>query len=201
MDADDAIALCFAALEPRVDLRAVTTVNGPTAQRADVARALLRLCGRADVPVGAGASQPLDGRGHALMPVDHVDVDPIQGVEPETHPPADAVLAAALEAASAEDPVTICTIGPVTNVAAFLTARSGLLDRVARVQMMGGCLADWAADGAQGSPFEFNASCDPLALSALLGLPVAIGIVPLDVTIGAFFTDRDHACRPANHGS
>ncbi len=55
MDVDDAIAVCFAALDPRVDLRAVTTVNGDTAARADVVRALLRMADRADVPVGAGA--------------------------------------------------------------------------------------------------------------------------------------------------
>ena len=42
LDVDDAIALCFAALEPRIELRAVTTVNGDTQKRASVARALLR---------------------------------------------------------------------------------------------------------------------------------------------------------------
>ena len=77
LDVDDAIALCYAALEPRIDLRAVTTVYGDTQQRACVARALLRLCGREDVAVGAGAALPLDGRAHALMPVGHVDTDEV----------------------------------------------------------------------------------------------------------------------------
>jgi len=66
LDVDDAVALCFAALEPRIELRAVTTVNGDTQRRASVARALLRLCGREEVPVGAGASISLDGLPHAL---------------------------------------------------------------------------------------------------------------------------------------
>jgi pyrimidine-specific ribonucleoside hydrolase len=194
LDVDDAIALCYAALDPRIDLRAVTTVNGDTQQRACVARALLRLCGREDVPVGAGAALPLDGRAHALMPVGHVDTDEVQGLVPETHAPAHDVLAAALEAASSDQPVTICTIGAVTNVASFLAARPDLLDRVARIQMMGGCLRPWRqADGGEGSPFEFNAGCDPLALSLLFSLPVPVGVIPIDVTIGAFFSDADRA--------
>jgi purine nucleosidase len=89
--------------------------------------------------------------------------------------------------------VTICTIGPVTNVAAFFAARPDLLDRVARIQAMGGCLAPFEADGTAGSPFEFNASCDPLALAALFALPVQLGVVPLDVTIGAVLSDADRA--------
>jgi inosine-uridine nucleoside N-ribohydrolase len=194
LDVDDAIALCFAALEPRIELRAVTTVNGDTESRAAVARALLRLCGREDVAVGAGASLPLDGRPHATMPIAHVDTDAVQGLVAETHPPAHEVLAAALEAASADEPVTLCTIGAATNVAAFLVARPDLLDRVARIQMMGGCLGPWRQDdGAAGSPFEFNVGCDPLAVSVLFSLPVPVGVVPLDVTVGSFFSDADRA--------
>lgn len=194
IDVDDAIALCFAALDPRIELRAVTTVNGDTQRRADVARALLRLCGRPDVAIGAGASLPLDGRPHALMPVGHVDTDAVQDVVAETHPSAHDVLAAALEAASAQAPVTICTIGAVTNVAAFLAARPDLLDRVARIQMMGGCLGPWRRDdGMPGSPFEFNVGGDPLGVSLLFSLPVPIGVVPIDVTIGSFFSDAERA--------
>jgi purine nucleosidase len=194
LDVDDAVALCFAALDPRIELRAVTTVNGDTQRRADVARALLRLCGREGVPVGAGAALPLDGRAHALMPVGHVDTDEVQDIVAETHPSAHDVIAATLEAASAEEPVTLCTIGAVTNVAAFLAVRPDLLDRVARIQMMGGCLGPWRQDdGAAGSPFEFNVGGDPLAVSLLFSLPVPVGVVPIDVTIGSFFSDADRA--------
>ena len=194
LDVDDAIALCFATLEPQIELRAVTTVNGDTQKRASVARALLRLCGREDVPVGAGASLPLDGRAHALMPVGHVDADPMQGLVDEAHGSAHDVLAAALEAASPDRPVTICTIGAASNVAAFFASRPDLLARVARIQMMGGCLRPWRqADGSEGSPFEFNVGGDPLAVSVLFALPVPIGVVPLDVTIGACLSDDDRA--------
>jgi inosine-uridine nucleoside N-ribohydrolase len=171
----------------------VTTVNGDTQKRAQVARALLRLCGREDVAVGAGASSPLDGRDHTTMPLAYVDAHEVQGLVAETHPPAHEVLAAALEAASPRDPVTVCTIGPVTNVASLLNARPDLLDRVARVQMMGGCLASWEAEGVSGPESEFNVSCDPAAVSRLFALPVPIALVPLDVTATACLGDDDLA--------
>ena len=193
MDVDDAIALCFTARDPSFDLRAVTTVNGDTQKRARVARALLRLCGRDDVPIGAGAAAPIDGREHALMPVDHVDTDEVQGIETETHPSAHDVLVAALESATVDEPVTICTIGPVTNIASLLVTRPDLLDRVARIQMMGGCLRPWQANGVEGSLFEFNVGCDPLATSVLFSLPLPVGVVPIDVTIGAFLDEDDRS--------
>lgn len=46
MDVDDAVALCFTALDPSFDLRAVTTVNGDTQKRARVARACFACAGR-----------------------------------------------------------------------------------------------------------------------------------------------------------
>jgi inosine-uridine nucleoside N-ribohydrolase len=133
LDVDDAIALCFAALEPRIELRAVTTVNGDTQQRASVARALLRLCGREDVPVGAGASLPLDGRAHASMPVAHVDTDPVRGLVDETHPSARDVLAAALESARPDRPVTIAACLGDDDRAAI--AGAGRLGRALSVLM------------------------------------------------------------------
>jgi inosine-uridine nucleoside N-ribohydrolase len=193
IDVDDALALCFAALDPRIELRAVTTVNGDTRKRAHVARALLGLCGREDVVVGAGASSPIDGHPHATMPLDYVDAHEVQGLVAEAHSTAHEVLAAALEATSPRSPVTICTIGPVTNVASFLNARPDLLDRVARVQMMGGCLAPWQVEGVPGPEAEFNVGCDPVAVSMLFALPVPIGLVPLDVTATAWLSDEDVA--------
>ena len=59
--------------------------------------------------------------------------------------------------------------------------------------MMGGCLGPWQADGVEGSPFEFNVGCDPLAASVLFSLPVPVGVIPIDVTIGACLSDDDRA--------
>lgn len=189
MDVDDAFALAYAALEPRIDLRAVTTVNGDTQGRAAVARAILRLAGRPDVPVGAGATMGLTNVPHALMPLEHVDRDPVQQLVDEEFPPAADVLVDAL--AAADTPVTICTIGPLTNIAALAGSRPDLLERVARIQMMGGCLAPPGT--APDIECEFNVGGDPAALAVLLATPVPIGIVPIDATLHTWFSDEQRA--------
>jgi inosine-uridine nucleoside N-ribohydrolase len=159
--------------------------------RERAARALLRLAGRADVLVGAGASHPIDGRENALMPRDHVDTDAAQSIENEEHPSAHDVLVAALEATT--EPITICTIGPLTNIASFFTAHPDLLERVARIQTMGGCLEPYQVDGVEWPPYEFNVGCDPTSTSLVLALPVPIGLVPIEVTVQAFLTDAQRA--------
>ena len=58
-DIDDAIALTFALGSREFDLLGVTVVYGDVITRARIARKLLRLCGRGDVPVAAGYERPM----------------------------------------------------------------------------------------------------------------------------------------------
>ena len=194
-DVDDVVALAFCALHPGIDLRCVTTVNGDTDRRARLARALLDLLGRHDVPVGAGASVGLDGRDNASMPAElNHGAALIEATEAGAEPAFD-LLARVLEAASR--PVEICAIGAVTNVAATLAARPDLHDRVAGVHVMGGCLGPVSygdGDDAGGDPFaEYNLGCDPLAAAVLWALPLPLRLVPVDVTMPLVLTDDDRA--------
>ena len=61
---DDAIAILLAAAHPEIDLRAITTVggNGTLAKVTLNARRVCTLAGVLDVPIAAGADQPLAGR-------------------------------------------------------------------------------------------------------------------------------------------
>lgn len=194
-DVDDVIALAFCALHPRIDLLCVTTVNGDCKRRARLARSLLDLLGCGEVPVGVGASVGLSGRGHATMPagLNHgADLIDATKLVPTS---ASAVLSAALE--QAPGPVEVCTIGAVTNVAATLSARPDLLDRVAGLHVMGGCLGPVSfGDGGDppGDPFsETNLGGDPLATAILWALPLPMRLVPLDVTMPLAFTNDDRA--------
>ena len=194
-DVDDVIALAFCALHPGIDLRCVTTVNGETGRRARLARALLDLLGRHDVPVGAGASVGLDGRGHVSMPAElNHGAALIESTEAGAQPASD-LLARVLEEASR--PVEVCAIGAVTNVAATLAARRDLHDRVAGVHVMGGCLGPVSygnGNGAGDDPFaEYNLGCDPLAAARLWALPLPLRLVPVDVTMPLVLTDDDRA--------
>ena len=58
-DIDDAWALLLALASPELDLRCVTLVHADLEIRAKIALKLLKLAGRAEVPVAKGLSQPL----------------------------------------------------------------------------------------------------------------------------------------------
>jgi len=183
---DDAFAIALAAVSDDVDLIGVTTVFGnvPLARTTENARRVLALCGRHDVPVAAGAERPLvhphphraryahgadglSGRA-AMLP------EPTRALET-----ADAVtmLVSLLEAA--DEPVTIAPIGPLTNIAALLSAHPAVRDRIARIVIMGGALEH----GNTTASAEFNIWSDPEAAHRVLaGEDVPTVLVPMDLT-------------------
>jgi inosine-uridine nucleoside N-ribohydrolase len=194
-DVDDAIALVFAALDPRLDLRAVTTVNGDTNLRARIARRLLEYAGRPEVPVGAGERQGLCGGAEWKMPLafGHEGLG-IDLAADGSFPSAEDVIVATLSAA--EQPVTVCTVGAVSNVARALFHHPELVDRVRSIHVMGGALGpvsfgDPTNTTAPDPYFDFNLSCDPWAAALLFALPVPLQLVPEDVTMRLMFTDAD----------
>jgi purine nucleosidase len=192
-DVDDAIALAYLAKSARFDLLGVTTVNGDVRRRAELATAILRLAGRDDVPVGIGASAPLDGATTRSMPAGLVATGPADAL-PDDVPSADDVIVEALSRGSA--PVHVCAVGAFTNVAAVLRSRPDLLERVAGLHLMGGCLLEYAlvAGGAAHEPVpEFNLNGDATAAAVCLSLPVPLRIVPLDATNVLAFDDDDRA--------
>lgn len=192
-DVDDALALAFAARDPRVDLLGVTTVNGDAHRRAALCRAILDLAGRPDVPVGVGASDPMAGVATATMPVGIAARGPIAEL-PDPVASAEDVIVAALQAAT--EPVHVCAIGALTNVATVLAAHPELLDRVAGLHVMGGCLAPYAlVPGGDPLPTsaEFNLNGDALAMAVCLGLPVPLRLAPQDVTNVLLLTAEDRA--------
>lgn len=183
---DDAVALMLALHSPEVEVRAVTATYGNVdlTTTFDNARRVLALAGRGDVPVAAGASRPLV---HARTdPATHVHgADGLgghRGALPEPHgPPAGAGSALGLTETvlrSADRPVTIVAIGPLTDVALLLATQPALASRIERIVVMGGSLGGSAPVGP-----EFNVYCDPEAAHRVLTqAEVPVTLVPLDVT-------------------
>lgn len=182
---DDAVALLLAAASPEVELLAVTTVFGNVGVELTTANALrLRaLAGLGHVPVAAGASRPLvhppdqrveswhgrDGLGGcaALLP---------EPTGPVSSRGAVALMADLLHAAPT--PVTLVSIGPLTNVALLLAAHPDVKPKIGRIVAMGGRLS--------GRPAEFNIRSDPeAARRVLVEEDVATTLVPLDLTMRA----------------
>jgi inosine-uridine nucleoside N-ribohydrolase len=177
---DDALALLLAARWPRCRLRAVTVTYGNTTLAAANrnARLVLRRAG-ADVLTLPGCDRPLQ---RALVTAEDTHGkdglgDHAMAAAQPVHPSPSA-LRDALRAAG--EPVTLITLGPLTNLAMALRLEPDLVrTRVARHVAMGGNLE---AQGNTGPHSEFNVWCDPEAADEVLRAGLGTELVGLDVT-------------------
>lgn len=180
---DDAMAILFALASPDIHLIGMTTVFGNVTAATATRNALLlaELAG-ACVPVSRGAGKPL-----RITP--HPVADFVHGVEgfgdvPVTAPRgAASPLSAArhLVEACRADPgaVTLCAIGPLTNLALALELDPDIADTVAGVIVMGGSIRA----GGNVSPYaEANVWLDPHAAERVFAAGWPLTMVGLDVT-------------------
>jgi purine nucleosidase/pyrimidine-specific ribonucleoside hydrolase len=185
---DDAVAILLAAASPALDLRAITTVagNGTLDKVTLNARKVCTLAGIRDVPIAAGADRPLR---RALETAAHVHgesaldgpalPDPDVALDPR---PADDVIAAV--AAEADEPLTLCAVGPLTNVAIALDRHPGLGARLREIVVMGG-----STGRGNHTPYaEFNIYVDPEAAERVFASGVPVSMVGLNLTHQAIAT-------------
>lgn len=190
---DDAIALILALASPELKVLAVTTSAGNQTPDKTLNNALriLTLLGRDDIPVAAGAPQPL-ARG--LIIADNVHGE--SGLDgPKLPDPAFAPVAMTALELMAEclrespEPVTLVPTGPLTNIALLLAAHPELKSKIARIVLMGG-----AAGAGNWTPAaEFNIYVDPEAADMVFKSGLPITMCGLDVTHEAQVMDEDIA--------
>jgi purine nucleosidase len=188
---DDAIALLLALASPELEVRAITTVAGnvPGERTLDNGRRVLALSGRTDVPIHAGCVGPIlgpvvrgkysgaGGLGGTLLP---------ESTQPLGEAHAVDVLTAELSAAAkAGKPITLCTLGPLTNVAVALARDPSLVAGIAQVVCMAGA---FVAGGNRTPTAEFNVLADPHAAEIVFRSGAPIVLAPLDVTFQALAT-------------
>ncbi|HET7479686.1 MAG TPA: nucleoside hydrolase [Rubrobacteraceae bacterium] len=180
---DDAVALMMACGAPGLDLRAVTTVAGNVSLEKTTRNALrvLSLIGRADVPVAAGAAQPLERPLRTAT-----DIHGESGLDgPEEVPDATfeadgrgAVDLIADTLRESPEPVTLVPVGPLTNIALFLREHPELKHRIERISLMGGSIGLGNTTPAA----EFNIYVDPEAAREVFDSGLPITMSGLDVT-------------------
>jgi inosine-uridine nucleoside N-ribohydrolase len=180
---DDAVALMLACGHPDLDLLAVTTVAGnvPIEKTTRNTLRVLSFVGCTHVPVGVGASEPLERPLHTAEDIhgksglDGAEEIPDAGFEPD-HRGAVALIADTLR--SSTEPVTLIPVGPLTNIAAFLREHPDLRDSVAHISLMGGSMGLGNTTPAA----EFNIYVDPEAAREVFesGLPITMS--GLDIT-------------------
>lgn len=180
---DDAMAIHHIYADPRLELLGMTTIFGnvPVATATRNALHLAEMVG-ADTPVAEGAPVPL-----VQTPNPHADF--VHGVEgfgdyPRTNPsrkkdPRSA--AQFLCEMTAEHPgeITICAVGPLTNLAHALAHDPAIAKNVKNVVIMGGAV------DAPGNVTEFaeaNVWNDPHAAQKVFDAEWDVTLVGLDVT-------------------
>ena len=186
---DDAVALLLAfASHERLELRAITTVAGNVPLAQTTANALrirdLAGAGAASVPVHAGAEGPLlfpletaefvcgpDGLAGAGLPLPASAAAPGHAVE--------AIIA--LCRAAPDDGITLCPLGPLTNLALAFRLAPDILPKVKRIVLMGGALGL----GNMTPAAEFNIHVDPHAAAIVFGSERPIVMMGLGVTLQA----------------
>ena len=189
---DDAVAILMALASPELDVVALTTVAGNVPQPlvTNNTLALCELAGRTDVPVYRGADAPISRElytaeyVHGPTGIDGADLPP-PTTSPAEGDAVDAIIEACLDA---EDPITICPVGPLTNVATAIVRQPSIVPAIREVALMGGGFFE----GGNTTPVaEFNIFVDPDAASIVFNSGVPITMFPLDVTHQAVVLPED----------
>ncbi len=187
---DDAIAILLALASRELEVVGITAVAGnvPLQLTQRNARVVCELAGRGDIPVFAGCDTPLTRQlvtaehVHGKTGLDGFDLsDPRMPLQ-ETH--AAEFIVDTLRTQPANS-VTLCTLGPLTNIAAAFENAPDVIGRVRRVVMMGGAYFEV---GNVTPAAEFNIYVDPEAAEIVFGSGVELIVMPLDVTHKALVT-------------
>jgi purine nucleosidase len=190
---DDAVAILLALASPdEVEVLGITAVAGnvplPLTERN--VRIVCELAGRQDMRVFAGCAAPI---ARPLVTAEHVHGK--TGLDGPTLPDPVMPLQDAhavdfiVETLRAEPPgsVTLCPLGPLTNIATAFRRAPDIVARVGEIVLMGGAYFEV---GNITPSAEFNIYVDPEAADIVFRSGVKLTVMPLDLTHKAL-TSRD----------
>ncbi|UWQ39964.1 nucleoside hydrolase [Leisingera aquaemixtae] len=182
---DDAVAILLALASPEdLDLLGITCVAGnvPLPLTSKNARITCEAASRTDVPVYAGSKAPL---ARPLITAEHVHgqtgLDGPKLWEPQMPLAEGHGVDFIIATLRAQEPgtVTLCTLGPLTNIAAAFNTAPDIIERVQEIVMMGGAYFEV---GNITPAAEFNIYADPEAAEIVFRSGAPITVMPLDVT-------------------
>ena len=177
-DIDDLCALAMVLNWPDVELLAVTTAADDQGKRAGYARHVLRLAGREEVAVAAGADVSLDCyRSRPGLPDEAV-----YWPEPIAPAPTPVDEALALLERSIEQGAIIAAIGPYTNLALLEKRSPGILRRASLYLMGGYVFPPREGFPPWGNDMDYNIQVDVSSALAVIQRSSPT-LVPLSVTV------------------
>ena len=180
---DDAVAILLALASPELEVLALTAVAGnvplPLTQRN--ARQIVELA-RKSTPVHAGCDAPLSRK---LVTAEHVHgktgLDGIPRPDPTLPLHPQHAVDTIIDALRNHPPgtITLCPLGPLTNIATAFQRAPDIIPRVAEIVLMGGAYFEV---GNITPAAEFNIYVDPEAAEIVFKSGVPLVVMPLDVT-------------------
>lgn len=188
---DDAIAILTALASPELDVLGISCVAGnvPLDLTVRNARLLCELAGRTDMAIYAGCSRPMV---RSLVTAEEVHgqtgIDGPEWGEPTMPISEQHAVPWIVETLLAADDgsITICPVGPLTNVALAMVMEPAIIPKIREIVLMGG--AYW--EGGNTTPVaEFNIYVDPQAAHVVFTSGAPIVAIPLDVTHKALMSD------------
>ena len=196
---DDAVAILLALASPdEIEVLGITAVAGnvPLSLTEKNARIVCELAGRPDVAVYAGCDRPLRRK---LVTAEHVHgktgLDGPELPEPkiklkEKHG-VDFIIDTIMQ--EPENSVSLCPLGPLTNVASAILKQPKIVSRIKKIVLMGGAYFEV---GNITPAAEFNIFVDPDAAKIVFEAGIDMVVMPLDVTHKALVTgERNEAFR------
>lgn len=181
---DDAVALLLALASPELDVLAITTVAGnvPVALTSINALKVCELAGRRDISVFEGCDRPLKrdlvtaeyvhgqtGLDGIALPAPTLQLRGGDGVDEIIR----------LIRAHPAGAITLCPLGPLTNIATALQRAPDIAPKIAEIVLMGGAYFEV---GNVTPAAEFNIYVDPEAAKIVFGSGIPLVVMPLDVT-------------------
>lgn len=179
---DDAVAICLALFDPRLDVVAVTAVAGnvPAEQ---ATRNVQTIIEQLDPPrwprIGVASepdqAQPVDAR--HIHGADGLGNANFEFAELHHQHPSEKVICDEIRAAP--DEVSIVALGPLTNIARVMQRDPAIAGMMGQLIIMGGAVK---APGNATPAAEFNIHCDPLSAQVVFRSLTTKTLIPLDVT-------------------
>ena len=172
-DIDDTWALGFMLCCPEIEPEMVLSATGNTVYRAKIAAKLLDSLGRSDIDIAVG-KQTYEDTGPQAPWVENYELFQYSGNIFHN-----GIEHAAAKILGSDEPITLCCIGPLTNIAKLLEVAPEIAPRTHLVGMQGSL--DFGLEGEPGKIAEWNIAQDIKAAQKTLSAPwKSISLTPLD---------------------
>jgi len=187
---DDAVAILLALASPEeVEVLGITAAAGnvTVAKTARNIRIVCELAGKPDTLVFAGSDTPI---GRPLVTAEHVHgetgIDGPEMTDPTMPLQDQNGVDFIVDTLRSTDNVTLCTLGPLTNIGLAFQKAPDIIPRVQEIVLMGGAYFEV---GNYTPAAEFNIYVDPEAAQIVFQSGRPITVMPLDVTHKALTTE------------